>query len=286
MVDLSILLWISIFLFLLGIPIDKYSVELSASGWIFFGLYWTSTIPYYMSEPSIIKTFLATAALPVCIYVAYILTTKEPYALVKVGQAIAAMGLIYLPFALYTPLSNWLIEHTARQEIRALHLLGLDAELVMRGGLERQFNMVNPDTGRTYSTYMILACTGIGSMAIFGGLIAAIDAPLRRKFSAFMVSIPVIYTLNLIRNVFITTAYAHQWFQIMEGTVADVFGNGANYASFFWADKVISQSMSVIALVLIAFMVMRVMPEAMDLLEDILDLIDPKAETKPQPDTQ
>jgi hypothetical protein len=46
------------------------------------------------------------------------------------------------------------------------------------------------------------------------GLIAAVRAPLRRKLRALAVSLPVIYGLNLLRNVFISIGFGEQLFQI------------------------------------------------------------------------
>nr|WP_254663413.1 hypothetical protein [Haladaptatus sp. W1] len=48
-------------------------------------------------------------------------------------------------------------------------------------------------TGHEYYTYLVLACTGIGSMSIFGGLIAAVRAPLRRKLRGFTLAIVIIW---------------------------------------------------------------------------------------------
>ncbi|MDY7081878.1 MAG: archaeosortase A, partial [Halobacteria archaeon] len=150
---------------------------------------------------------LTLAALPLSGYVAYLIMSEEYDVLVKVSQAVAAMGLIYLPFAFFQPLNNALIEHTAAMEYRVLNLLNVPVELTERDGLQRMLVVTNPATGEVYKTYIILACTGIGSMSIFGGIIAAVRAPLRQKMKALAVAIPVIYVLNLARTVFISMAY-------------------------------------------------------------------------------
>lgn len=261
-------------MFVAGIVVSDYARQLSAAGWIAFGAYWLTQFPYYYHEEhSLIKGGLTLLALPLSIYVAYLIYVEGRDVLVKVSQAVAAMGLIYLPFATYEPLTNLLIEHTAAQEYRVLSALDVNAELTVKDGLERRFVMTNPETGETYATYIILACTGIGSMAIFGGLIAAVEAPLDKKMKALAVAVPVIYVLNLVRNVFITTAYGYQWFPYMEGWVSDTMNEPAGYASFFWADKVISQSLSVVALVLIALLMVRLVPEIMDLLDEVLEVL-------------
>ena len=53
---------------------------------------------------------------------------------------------------------------------------------------------------------IILACTAIQSMALFVGVVGCIRAPADRLFKAFMVSVPVIYVLNVVRNTFVISS--------------------------------------------------------------------------------
>lgn len=273
MEPVMLLLWTAIGLFLLGVLFDERARLLSAVGWVFFGTFWLARLPIYLQTNSGIKIVLSVLALPLSAYVGYQIVANERDTLLTLSQAVAAMGLVYLPFGLIGPLNTALIEHTASQTNRILTLLGVNAELIQREGIHNLFVVTNPATGEEYRTYIILACTGIGSMAIFAGLISAIDAPLRRKTMAFAVSVPVIYALNLVRNVFIATAYGYQWFPYSEQLIVDVTGKYEGYASFFWADKVISQGLSVVVLVAILFAVIRFLPELTELLDEVLDLL-------------
>ncbi len=266
------LLWVSIALFVSGALYKDRARLLSAVGWVVFGAFWLSRVDVYLGENSAIKTVLSVAALPICAYVAYQVIYSERDTLLKLSQAVAAMGLVYLPFQLIGPLNAGIIEHTASQTNRILSVLGVNAELVGRDGMDRMFVITNPATGETYKTYIILTCTGIGSMAIFAGLISVVGASLRRRMTAIAVAVPVIYALNLVRNVFIATAYGYQWFPYAESLIVDVTGKYEGYASFFWADKVISQGLSVVVLVAIFFAVVRFLPELIELLEEVLDL--------------
>jgi len=268
-----LLLWTAIGLFLLGVVFDDRARLLSAMGWVFFGSFWLARLPIYLQTNSGIKIVLSVLALPLSAYVGYQILSNERDTLLTLSRAVAAMGLVYLPFGLIGPLNTALIEHTASQTNRILSLLEVNAQLTEREGMQNLFIVTNPATGEEYRTYIILACTGIGSMAIFAGLISAIDAPLRRKAMAFAVSIPVIYALNLARNVFIATAYGYQWFPYAEDLIVDMTGKYQGYASFFWADKVISQGLSVVVLVAILFAVIRFLPELTELLDEVLDLL-------------
>jgi len=55
---------------------------------------------------------------------------------------------------------------------------------------------------------IILACTAIESIALFSGIISSATAQgLRKKLQVFMIAVPVIYVLNIIRVSFTASAY-------------------------------------------------------------------------------
>jgi archaeosortase A (PGF-CTERM-specific) len=111
-------------------------------------------------------------------------------------------------------------------------------------------------------------------MAIFGGLIGAVSAPWERKARALAVSIPVIYGLNLVRNVFISVGFGEQLFHVAPGVVVGAFGlEDPVMVSYIVADRIIAQSLSVVALVLITWLVVRELPEVLVVVEDGLFLL-------------
>lgn len=95
-------------------------------------------------------------------------------------------------------------------------------------------------------------------MALFTGATLGIKAGLSRKIRAFLVSVPVIYILNLFRNVFVTVSFAYSWF-------------GEN--SFYIAHHVVAKILSTIALIVIAYMVFRFLPELAELIYSLKDEI-------------
>ena len=107
---------------------------------------------------------------------------------------------------------------------------------------------------------IILACTAIESIALFFGLIVSVRAPFKRLASAFLVSVPAIYILNLLRNVFVVNAYGMLWF-------------GEPETSFYIAHTVIAKAGSLIALFLIAYAVLKILPEIIDMIDGIMNLI-------------
>lgn len=129
-------------------------------------------------------------AVPACIYVGYRLSLGRD-SLFLAMRAVAVMGLIYLSADALPWLSGPLIETTTRQTEFLIEALGYHPTVSTgRDGL-RNYILFRAD-GTLHATAIALTCTGLGSMAIFGGLIAAVDAPRWRKARALAVSIPVI----------------------------------------------------------------------------------------------
>ncbi|MDD4305667.1 MAG: archaeosortase A, partial [Methanosarcina sp.] len=75
-----------------------------------------------------------------------------------------------------------------------------------------------------------------------------------RLAMAFIVSVPVIYVLNLVRDIFVVVAYGEQWF-------------GAN--SFVIAHNYIAKAGSGIALFIISYLVLRILPELLVMIDGL-----------------
>ena len=121
---------------------------------------------------------------------------------------------------------------------------------------------------------VVLACTGLGSIAIFAGLIAAVKAPLRRKLRALAIVVPIIYALNLLRTTFITIVFGKQYMQWFVNEILFLFGSTDPYmVSFFISDRIISQLLAVAVLVGITYLVVREVPELLTVVEDVLYLV-------------
>jgi archaeosortase A (PGF-CTERM-specific) len=106
--------------------------------------------------------------------------------------------------------------------------------------------------------------------------VGCVKAPLDRRLKAFMVSVPVIYVLNILRNTFVISAYGGQWFQIAPQTIVEWTGETADYASFFWAHNVLAETGSLIALVVISYAVITFLPETLTYIRDIFNLVKPE----------
>jgi archaeosortase A (PGF-CTERM-specific) len=248
---------------------------LAAGAWALFAVFWLVLVPQFLLvEKSAIEGVLSLLAVPASLSAAYLLYRGRE-SLLTLTRGVAVMGLIYLPATTVPFLFETLIETTTAQSDALIEFLGYDpAVTTNEAGIRNTF--VFTTGGERYETFIVLACTGLGSMAIFAGLIAAVRAPLGRKAKAFLVSVPVIWALNLVRNAFIAIAFGKQWFQVAVPQVRALFGippGEAGLVSFYLADKVISQSASVVALVAITYPVIRFLPELAGVLDDALYVV-------------
>ncbi len=241
--------------------------------WICFGVFWVAMTPYYLFEAaSPIQSVLAVFALPLCLHAAYRLYEGRDSVLL-LTKAVAVMGVIYLPAEMIPFVRQWLIEVTARQVHWGLELFGYSPGINEgANGYQSRFNF-DPDetvTGRT--TYIVLACTGIGSMAMFTGLIAAVNANWKQKLTGIAVVVGLIWILNLARNVFITIASPYGWFQYdsLIYITTNLMGSHPAQTSYLVAHNFIAQTLSVVALIALAVIVARIVPEVSTLLEEVV----------------
>jgi len=255
--------------------------SLAAGTWGLFGLFWLSTVPYFVFEhQSYVESILALAALPACAYVGYLLYDGRA-SLFTLTRAVAIMFFIYLPFETIPAFTlagiaipeprRVLIEIVAGHTGALINLLGYaPARVANYEGYNAAFAWTLED-GHQMRINVVLACTGLGSMAIFGGLITAVSGPLNRKLRALAVSIPLIYGLNILRTTFITVVAGNQYMQWQPEVVLAMFGASNPYrVSFLVSDRILSQLLALVALVAITYLVARELPELVVILEDVL----------------
>jgi len=262
--------------------------------WALFGAFWFTLVYHFaFVQKSIIEGVGSLVAVPAALYVGYLLWNGRD-SLFVLSRAIVVMGALFFPFEAVPFLRQFLIEMVAAQTDALISLVGSNPELVrgqeavangetviaydgfLIGEKEHLYEstFVFRQDGHTIFYTIIIACTGIGAMSIFGGLIAAVDAPLRRKLRAFAVSLPVIYVLNLGRNVMIAVGFGEQRFHFFPELVMSVFSLEDPYrVSYILVDRILAQSLSVVALVGITYLVVRELPEILLIIEDLLFVV-------------
>ncbi|MFB6135404.1 MAG: archaeosortase A [Halobacteriaceae archaeon] len=285
------LAWVAILTFLAGALLSNRRTSLgrtvSAAAWVLFALFWLQLVPHFaFGQKSFVEGALSLAAVPASLYTGHLLYRGRD-SLLLLSRSVAYMGLIYLPFQTIPAFTvagvrvpaprRVLIETVAAQAGSLIHALGHDPTLI-RGdeyGYWNTYEFIYTDgTERARLVFtVVLACTGIGSMTIFGGLIAAVRAPLRRKVRALAIAIPVIYLLNILRVTFIGVAFGKQYMQWFVPQMVALFGLEYTYdVSFIFADRIVSQILAVVALVGVTYLVVREVPELLSVIEDVLYL--------------
>lgn len=250
--------------------------RLTGLAWVLFAAFWVAMLPVFLFEMrSVIETVLAVVAVPICLLAARALWRGHD-GVALLSRALGVTGVLYATALVVPGVREFLVESVATHTEAVMRTLGYEflRQESQVNGFESEFVFVDGG-GHRYVTYIVLACTGIGALASFTGVIAAVSAPLGRKLRTAAAVIATIWVLNVARNVFIAVAFGKQWFQaapLVE--LASVAGyDDPAMASFFVADRVLSQSLSVLAIVVVAVLVLRLLPESATLFEAALYLL-------------
>lgn len=247
---------------------------LATGSWVLFAAFWGLLVPHFaFTQQSPIEGVLSAVAVPASLYVAYLVwTDRRSFA--TITRAVAIMGVLYLPFEMIPLLKRTAIETVTIHTELLLASLGYDP-VVITGpqGFRSTFKFVGGG-GHVFTTTVLLACTGIGSSATVSGLVMALDAPLRRKLLGVGIAVPVIYALNVVRVAFIALAHGYQWFAGFQRPVFLLFGTENPYmVSYLIADRVLAQSLSVVALVALTLSLLKILPEIAGVVDDLLFLL-------------
>jgi len=205
--------------------------------WTSLAVTFGTKIPYFISISDYFNTTVFALAVVFFLLLAYtVLKCKNIQVLVDTTSFSLLAILFYFPFELNPTLKSLLIGNVVDNTIALAKAMKIPAEKIAWNCI-----MLNDK-----AVEIILACTGIESMALFAGATLGVRADFKRRIKAFMMSVPVIYILNLFRNVFVLTAYGYAWF-------------GEN--SFYIAHHVISKFLATLALIIISLLVFRELPE-------------------------
>jgi len=215
-------------------------------GWIFIVLSLFTLLPYYFAQNNFLYPVMAALSVPfLVITIKYLLS--DDYRVMQLSRAAAVAFLIYAPFEYIPALGDWLISVVVGQIVWILDALNYTITLPEWMIISRN----------SFRVEIILACTGIQSIAIMLGVAAAVPTTIRQKILAFLIVAPTIYILNLLRNDFVIIAYTEQWFPYYPS----IASNGEfGYESFFWAHNVIAELLALFFLVIIAYGLFTLIP--------------------------
>lgn len=250
---LSIPLFSSLVILFIGFLIKKKVINnlVKIIGWTLFAFFW-STQPntlYFGEDGDIVNAFIAVVGVFILFYLAYhewlsIKIKKEINCLNWAAGVASIAGIIYFGIEL-TPLAMGLREVVAVQSGGLLNFL--TGEVIV---------------DKVYISYkkahivLIFACTAVQSMVLFVGMILPLSkVNVKKKFYGLLLTVVPIYFLNLIRNalvIFLTGEYGPEFFS----TAHNYIGKGG----------------SLIALILLLFIVIKILPEIFDEIICLTDL--------------
>ena len=268
----SALPFIAIALFLLALLFSRKESDgvfysswfgklVGALGWVSFACYcYFETLRCLLLE-DYVRTSFALIFLAFSLLLAFLLMTtsekRDADLVLTITKVALITAVFYFPFSEFALLGDLLIFVTAKLSVMMLNLLNVGVYMVPPSSIYSTSSSFH----EVYKPIeIILACTAIQSMALFMGVVFGVTAPIGRKLKAFLVSVPVIYGLNILRNALVGAAYFEQWF-------------GSPLHSFFIAHEVLARIGSMIALIAIAYAVFVILPEALDLIEDLFRFI-------------
>ena len=255
----------------------KIGNQFSILGWLSLGFFWWIQVEYYILIKDPVNALICAAAVPFFGYLAYheylSIIWKSAYEPLRWLAAMTVVaGGIYFFVERVPLLAGWLIHLVAEQSIWILDIFGVENTLgsidygegskIYRSGSEHEEVRVSIEGGSwknplAPSVNIVLACTALQSMIIFVGGVICTKAPLNRRFNAFLVTVPPIYILNLVRNaVVIWLTYEHVW----------------GVDTFFWAHAVYAKIGSLLALIVLAIAVFHFLPEMQDSILGVIDL--------------
>ena len=250
---LEIPLFSSLAILLIGFFINKKGLNniIKIIGWSLFAFFW-STQPntlYFGEDGDIVNASLAVIGVFILFYIAYhewlSIKRKDKINCLNWAAGVAAIsGIIYFGIEL-TPLAMWLREVVAAQ---SAYLLNIFTGQVILDGVNISYKLADIE--------LIFACTGVQSMVLFVGMILPLmKINSYRKILGLMVTVVPIYFLNLIRNalvIYLTGEYGPEFFS----TAHNIIGKGG----------------SLIALVILLFIVIKIIPEVFDGIICLTDL--------------
>ena len=243
---------------------DKRKHKFRMAGLVLFGIFWLLSAPRFFQFGDLFNGIVVVLAMPFYVFLGY-----NEYLSYKWGEEIPALkwivGASFVGAGIYffvdkiPILSGAVIYAVAQQTAWVLNSFGYEAGVgeIAYGGnpLWYRTNYYEISVPITNSSVAIIqACTALQSMLIFVGGIFSVEAPAKRKWQAFFATVPVIYVLNLVRNA---------------GVIYMLDELSWDYNL---AHNVVGKGGSFVALLVLAFVTFKLLPELLDNIWALVDL--------------
>jgi len=247
--------------FVVFLVAGKHRKYTAVAGWALIVINLLTEVPEYLTLDNVLYPAIAVTSVPFLAITILHLLRDDQIAL-QLSNAAAVATLIYVPFTFIPVLREMLIGTVVNLVVWLLHVLGHHA----------QINGWNIIIRNGFATEIILACTGITAIAILLGVTAGSERlTLKQGLLAFLIVVPTIFILNILRVVVVIIAWSDQWFAFLpDPTGTTEFGAG--YASFFWAHNVFAEVLSLVVLIVIAFGLFRIIPQLATFARSLVNL--------------
>lgn len=214
------------------------------AGWACIVANLWSEVPAFFREDNFLYPALALLSLPFLAITAERLFRKDPVVL-QLSRTAAIATAIWVPFALVPFLRDGLVAVVVTLAFALITALGHHPQLYAWD--------VIAENG--FYNQIIQGCTGIMAVAMMIGVVfGEKDLPLWQAVPAFLLVVPAIFLLNLLRVAVVFIAVSDAWF----AGFPDLTGTGD--ANFFWAHNVAAEGLAVLFLLALTWALIRIIP--------------------------
>jgi archaeosortase A (PGF-CTERM-specific) len=221
---------------------QKYA---ALAGWACIVLNLWSELPAFFKEANFLYPVLAFLSLPFLAITAERLHRADPVVL-QLSRAAAIATIIYVPFTLLPFLRDALISLVVTLAFGLITALGHAPHMAAWDIIAE----------KAFYNQIILGCTGIIAIALMLGIVfGEKNLTGRQAVLAFLLVVPSIFILNLLRVVTVFIAVSDTWF----ASFPDPTGTGD--ANFFWAHNVIAEGLAFLFLLALVWGLVRIIPD-------------------------
>ena len=238
---LVLLVFFSFTVFLVARRGGKYAAVL---GWAGIVLNLWSDMPAYLQENNFLYPALALASLPFLAITAGRLLREDPVVL-QLSRTAAIATIIFVPSALIPVVRDALVSLVTGAAFSLITAFG-HHPLMLAWDIMAENNFTNQ---------IIVNCTGILAIAmLLGAAFGAQGVSRRQAVLSFLLIVPTIAVLNLLRVAVVFIAVSGRWFQ----SFPDFWKTGD--PNFFWAHNVFAESIAIAVMVLLVYGLFRINP--------------------------
>ncbi|MGC9060292.1 MAG: archaeosortase A [Thermoplasmata archaeon] len=243
--------------------------------YIIFGLYWLFYAPHYFYIHDYLPLFLSSTAIIGFSFLAYneyisLQKNEKNESMEFLARLIFGAGVVYYLVDCIPLLSASLIQAVTEHSVAVANALFMDSfstgslnyvgnSIFLRTNYEEIYMEVK--TGSTTIVSIVLACTGIQAMVVDVFAVLATSAKFQRKLACVLVTIPVIYFVNLFRNAIVIycTATNYSWVSGISG--------------FEFAHNYVGKAISFSTLFLLTILMFKLLPDFYPKIMGIAELV-------------